>query len=100
MSTNENLKANERTSTMLWANTWGLTFLCFAILADIIYRSIVLREAPWDLFALLGLSGVISAVYAAQHNVCVYNRKSLIVMVIGSVFAAVVAAIVARTIAM
>ena len=61
MSTQQSVKADERTiAVMLAANTWGLNFMTFALLIDIMYRSVVYHEQPWDLFALLILGGGIS----------------------------------------
>jgi len=37
MDTCGTTRGDERTVTMLWANTWGLNFLVFAILADTVY---------------------------------------------------------------
>ena len=93
MSTQPSANSDERLATVLWANTWGYNFIVFALLIDIMYRSLVFREAAWDLFAVLGIAGVISMAYAARHNGL--NRKSVIVMAICAVVAAAVAFMVA-----
>jgi hypothetical protein len=54
------------------------------------------------LFALLGVSGAISTVYMAQHKVLgqMFGWKIAIIMALGALVAAVVAAILALTKAM
>jgi hypothetical protein len=87
-------------AAILWGNTWALNFILFALLIDIMYRSLVRHEAAWDLFALIGLSGIVSVAYAARHNVLVLNRKAIVVLAMTTVIAAVVGAILAMTKAM
>ncbi len=100
MNTCPDVNPDARTATILRGNVWAMNFLLFALLIDIMYRSIVFREAAWDLFALIGISGVISIAYAAQHNVLIVTRKSLAVLLLTGVVAAVVAALLAMTRAM
>lgn len=100
MSTDQSLRSDQPTAIILRGNTWGYNFLAFALLIDIMYRSLVFREAPWDLFVLLFVSGVVSTVYAAQHKVLILNRKSIALMVVAAFIAAVVSAILAMTKAM
>jgi hypothetical protein len=100
MSTSTDTNADDRLATILWGNTWALNFILFALFLDIMYRSLVLHEAAWDLFALIGLSGIVSVAYAARHNVLVLNRKSILVLALSAVIATVVGAILAMTKAM
>jgi hypothetical protein len=100
MRTEQSLKADEPSAIILRGNTWAYNFLVFALFIDIMYRSLVFHEAAWDLFVVLFASGVVSMVYAARHNVLVLNRKTVILMVLGPVVAAVVAVILAMTKAM
>jgi hypothetical protein len=100
MNASTSTNANDRMATILRGNTWALNFILIALLVDIMYRSLVFHEAAWDLFALIGLSGVISVAYAARHHVVVLNRKAIVVLALCAVIAAVVAAIQAMTIAM
>lgn len=100
MSDPKSVRADERTVSVLYvANTWGANVIAFGLLLDILYRSAVLHEAPWDLFALLGISGVISMAYLARHKVLwqVFNWRSLIIMAIGAFVAALIGAITAMT---
>src|SRR5689334_10408851 len=96
MNACETVKRDERTQVMLWANTWGLNFVLFALLADIMYRSLVFGEAAWDLFALIIVAGIINFAYAAKHRVWALNRKSVFVVLMSGVVAAIIAAVVAR----
>jgi hypothetical protein len=100
MSTSTDTNTDDRLATILWGNTWALNFILFALFLDIMYRSLVLHEAAWDLFALIGLSGIVSVAYAARHNVLVLNRKSILVLALSAVIATVVGAILAMTKAM
>jgi hypothetical protein len=103
MNTNQGVKANERTAAILLAGkTWGLNVVLYGLLIDIMYRSAVLHEAPWDLFALIGLSGAVSAAYAARHKVLghVFGRRTVFVLALSALVAAVISFILAMTKAM
>ena len=95
MSTQGCANTDERTTVLLHANNWGLNFLIFGLLGDILYRSVVLKEAPWDLFALIGATGLISGAYAARYKVVVINRRFMILMALIAVLAAAIASIAA-----
>ena len=95
MSTQGYATTDERTTVLLQANNWGLTFLIFGLLVDALYRSLVLKEAPWDLLALVGATGLISGAYAARYKVVIINRRFVILMVIIAVLAAAIASIAA-----
>jgi branched-subunit amino acid transport protein len=80
----------DRTTTILWAHSWGLVFLIYALLADIVYRGAVRKESSWDLLALLGLTGVVTVVYATWHKASILNRNRVIIMVVGMIVAAAI----------
>ena len=93
MNTDQPVRVDERTAAVAYkANTWGLNFITGALLIDIMYRGWFLDEAAWDLFGLLFVSGTISMVYMARHQVLgqVINWK---VAIIGFVVAAVISAV-------
>jgi len=97
VSTNQDVKIDERTVAVARAaNTWGLNFISFALLIDIMYRAAVWKEAAWDLFALLGASAAISMVYMARHKVLgqVFGWKKVILAVILAAVLAFVVAVV------
>ena len=98
MSIDQPVKADERTAALAYAaNTWGLNFLSFALLMDIMYRSVFLKETAWDLFALLFLSGAISMAYLARHKAFgqVYSWKMATILAVVAIVVAVVSAILA-----
>jgi hypothetical protein len=95
MSTAQDVRVDERTVAVVNASSrWAVNFLSFALLIDIMYRALVRKEAAWDLFALLWVSGAISMGYLARHQVLgqVFGSKTAI---IGAAVAVVVAAVVA-----
>jgi hypothetical protein len=103
MNAHQSVKVDERTAVVLHAaNTWGYNFILFALLIDIMYRSMVFHEPAWDLFALLGVSGAISTGYLAWHKVMreVFVKRMLLIMAITALFAFVLAAFLAATKAM
>jgi hypothetical protein len=104
MNTHQDVTIDERTVAIARAaNTWGLNFISFALLIDIMYRAAVRKEAAWDLFALLGASGAISMVYMARQKVLgqVFGWKLAIIVAVGAgVVAAVTAMILSITKAM
>ena len=98
MSTDQGVKRDERTAAVAYvANTWGFSFITFALLIDIIYRAAFLDEAAWDLFALLGVSGAITTVYMVRHKVLgqVLPWKMAIIGFVVALVIGVVAAILA-----
>jgi len=101
MNTGQCVKADERTAAVAFAaNTWGLNFITFALLIDVMYRSFFLHEAAWDLIAMIIVSGAISMVYMARHNalghlqVILFGRKQVILLATVALVSAVVAVIV------
>lgn len=100
MNTHQGVKADERTAAVAYkANTWGLNFLTFALLMDVVYRGMFLDEAAWDLLALVFVSGAISMVYMARHKVLgqVFSWKMMIIATVVALVVAVVSAILAMT---
>lgn len=105
MNPHQSVKADERTVAVARAaNTWALNFISLALLIDIMYRAAVRKEAAWDLFALLGVSGAISTVYMARHQVLgqLFGWKKVILAVILAAVlgfvVAVLSAVLVRTI--
>lgn len=69
MSTDQNVKIDERTEAVASRGiAWAHSFITVALLIDVMYRNFVLHEAAWDLFDILVVSGVISAVYMIRHK--------------------------------
>jgi hypothetical protein len=63
--------------------------LSYGILAIVAYRSLVLREAAWDLLGLLVLSGFVGLAYRWQNRVVTSG------LVLALIAAAVIAGVVA-----
>jgi len=68
-------------------------FIAFALLLDVMYRSLVRRESPWELLAIIIVGGVVSTVYQGGHKVL--TRHSVRLFVLTSLIAGIVAAVVA-----
>jgi hypothetical protein len=100
MDTQQLLKSDDRLAVILRGNTWAYNFIAFGLLLDIMYRAMVFHEAAWDLLALVVASGAISLVYAARHNVLTLNRKTVAILGLVALIAAVVSFILATTNAM
>jgi uncharacterized membrane protein YfcA len=73
-------------------------FIAFALLLDVMYRSLVRQEAPWDLLALVILGGVVSTLYQWKHKTLTGRSFKLlaVVMVVSGVVAALIAIAAAR----
>ena len=98
MNAHVEVQADERTIDVAHkANTWGLIVLNFGLLLDILYRSVFRGEAPWDLFALLILSGAVNVVYSTMHKapLPVISRKLIAFIVVLAVVSAAAGAFLA-----
>jgi hypothetical protein len=98
MNIEQPVKRDERTVAVAYAaNTWVLNFILFALLIDVVCRSAFFNEQPWDLMALVCLSGVISMIYQARHKALVqgFTWKIVVLMFVTALIAAVVSFIFA-----
>ncbi len=77
----------------LEATRLGYVVLTFGLLLVVMYRSFFNKEAPWDLLALVILSGLASTVYTARRRAA--SRQWLLAGVVTIVVGAVVAAAIA-----
>jgi hypothetical protein len=65
-----NIERDERAVAVQRASfTLGYQLLTFALLIDIMYRSFVRGEAPWDLFAIIFLGGAVTTIYQARYRI-------------------------------
>lgn len=76
---------------------FACSFMAFSLLLDVIYRSLVRQEQPWDLMAIVILGGAVSAGYQWRHKILTGRSIKLVFITFGASF--VVAAIVAASIA-
>ena len=60
---------DERTKSVGDASSrLGFNILCFGLLIDIIVRSAVFHEAPWDLFGLVIIGSWAAMIYQGLHK--------------------------------
>jgi hypothetical protein len=72
---------------------FAYAFITFALLLDVIYRSLVREEASWDLLALVIVGGVVSSLYHWKHEIL--TARSFKLAAVSCVVAGVVAAFIA-----
>jgi hypothetical protein len=67
MSTPQVVERDERTAAVENASyRWAYAVLTYALLLDVMYRSLFRHEAAWDLMALVIVGGAICTVYQAR----------------------------------
>jgi hypothetical protein len=55
-------------------------FLTYAVLLDVVVRSLVWREAPWELMAIVMGGAAIGIVYQGAHGVLTRNSVKVAVL--------------------
>ncbi len=70
----------------------GYRFTSFAVLLSVAYRSFVLKQSSWDLFAIVILGGVVTTVY--QRNQRILTLRWARLTVFSMALAAAVAVVV------
>jgi hypothetical protein len=50
---------------------FGYNFITFALFLDVIYRALRFNEAPWDLLAIVIISGLVMTVYQYRQKILV-----------------------------
>lgn len=48
---------------------FGYHFITYALLLDVIYRGLRFNEAPWDLLAIIIISGLVATVYQYKQKI-------------------------------
>ncbi len=97
MSTAQHVQRDERTVVVENASyRWAYGLLSYALLVDVMWRSLVRHEAAWDLMALVIVAGIGASVYQARQRILTQGWVMKVVLV--SCVAAVIAALVAMTI--
>jgi hypothetical protein len=94
MSTPQGVERDERTVAVENASyRWAYALVTYVLLVDVMYRSLVRREAAWDLLALVILGGSVCFVYQAQQKILTHGwvMKTVLATCIAGVLAAVVA---------
>jgi hypothetical protein len=72
---------------------WAYALLVYALLVDVMYRSLARQEAAWDLMALVIVGGVVCTVYQARQKIL--SHGWVMKAVLGACIAAVIAAVLA-----
>ena len=72
---------------------WGYLLLSYALLVDVMVRSIVYHEAAWDLMAAVIVSGTVCTAYQARQKNLAHGwvTKALLAACIAGVLAAILA---------
>jgi hypothetical protein len=94
MSTPQCVERDERTVAVENASyRWAYLLLTYALLVDVMYRSLVRHEATWDLMALVVRGGAVCTVYQARQKILAHGwvMKAVLVACIAGVIAAVLA---------
>jgi hypothetical protein len=96
MSTTSTVERDERTVAVENASyRWAYMLLSYALLLDVIYRSLFRNEGAWDLMALVVGGGAVCTIYQARQKVL--SRGWAMKAVLGACIAAVIAAVLAMT---
>jgi hypothetical protein len=74
---------------------WAYLLVTYALLVDMMYRSLVRQEAAWDLMALVVGGGIVCTVYQARQQILA--RGWVMKVVLAACVSGVVAFIVAMT---
>ncbi len=96
MSTPQSVERDERTVAVENASyRWAYLLLAYALLLDVMYRSLVRHEAAWDLMALVVVGGVVGTLYQARQKILAHGWVMKVVLAV--CIAGVIAAILAMT---
>ena len=96
MSTPQVVERDERTVAVENASyRWAYAVLTYALLVDVMYRSLVRHEAAWDLMAMVVGGGIICGVYQAHQKILAHGWVMKVVL--ACCIAGVVAAILAMS---
>lgn len=77
---------------------YGYNFIAFALLLDVIYRSLRFNEAPWDLLVIIIISGLVMTVYQYKQKVLekTWIKPFALALVIAFIFAFLLALIMKK----
>jgi len=95
--TNRAVDRDERTIAVENASyRWGYLFVSFAVLLSVAYRGFALKQASWDLLAIVILGGFVTTVY--QRNQRILTMRWARLTVFGVALAIVIAAVLVFTV--
>ena len=88
MNTPRPADRDERTSAVADASlARAYIFVLLALYIDVMFRSILRHEVPWDLMALALVSSIGAAIYQVRHNI--WTRSIWRTAVLAGLFGAV-----------
>jgi hypothetical protein len=91
---NRLVEKDERTTFVENASySYGYKFITFALLFDVMYRSFKFNEAPWDLLAIVIISGFVMTIYQYKQKILGRSWIKIAALTIGA--AIVTAAVIA-----
>ena len=94
MSTSPCVQRDERTVAVENASyRWAYGFLTYALLVDVMCRSLIRHEAAWDLLAMAIFGGAFCGMYQARQRILA--RGWLMKVVLACCIAGVLAAVLA-----
>jgi hypothetical protein len=85
------VEKDERTSFIENVSySYGYKFIANALLIDVVYRSYKLNEAPWDLLAIVILSGFIMTIYQYKQKILgkMWLKLTILIAIISAAAAA------------
>ena len=91
MNTTSPAARDERTVAVENASyRWSYVFFTYALLTDVIYRSLFRHEAAWDLLALVIMGGAVCTAYQARQKALahIWKKRGLLIAGIGAVIGA------------
>ena len=71
------------------------TLITYAILVDVIFRAVVLKQATWDLLGIVILGGLAATLYQTRYKI---TNRSWVKAIALSILAGVVVAVVLVTV--
>jgi len=97
--TDKMVEKDERTTFIETASySYGYKFLAFGLLLDIMYRSFSLNESPWDLFAIIIISGFAMTVYQCKQKILGNSWiKTVALTIVIAIISAIVLALIILT---
>jgi hypothetical protein len=87
--TNKIVEKDERTTFIENISyRYGYNFIVFALLFDVMYRSAILNEAPWDLLGINIISGLVMTIYQYKHKILgkTWRKNIVLTVVIALIF--------------
>ena len=94
MSTLQSVERDERTVVVENASyRWAYLLLTYALLVNVMYRSLIRHEAAWDLMALVIVGGAFCTMYQSRQKILGHGwvMKAVLVACIAGVMAAIIA---------